>query len=180
MKAEEKQLVYSLKSPAEKRAAFKLLMDQYQERLYFAIRKILIDHDDTNDALQECFIKIWNKIDTFNEEASLYTWMYKIAVNQALQQLRKRKNSFKNEQQYTEFLETKISNSTLMDGDEIQKLLQQAILKLPEKQRLVFNMKYYDDLKYEEIAEITDGSVGSLKASYHHAVKKIEEFLKSH
>jgi len=180
MKAEEQQLVNSLKSPAEKRKAFKLLMGLYQERLYFAIRKILIDHEDTNDALQECFIKIWNKIDTFNESASLYTWLYKIAVNQALQQLRKRKNSFKNEQQYTEFLEQTISSSTLTDGDEIQKILHKAIVQLPEKQQLVFNMKYFDDLKYAEIAEITGGSIGSLKASYHHAVKKIEEHLRSH
>lgn len=180
MKAEEKQLVYALKSPAEKRATFKLLMDRYQERLYFAVRKILIDHNDTHDALQECFVKIWNKIDDFNEDASLYTWMYRIAVNEALQQLRKRKNSFKNEQQYTEFLETQVSTSFLMDGDEIQKLLQRAILKLPEKQRMVFNMKYFDELKYEEMAEITNSSVGSLKASYHHAVKKVEEFLKAH
>lgn len=180
MKAEEKKLVSSLKRPDEKRSAFKLLMDQYQEKLYLAVRKILIDHDDTHDALQECFIKIWNKIDTFNENASLYTWIYKIAVNEALQQLRKRKNSFKNEQQYTEFLEQKIIYSTTIDGDEIQIILQKAILQLPEKQRLVFNMKYFDNLKYEEIATITDTSVGSLKASYHHAVKKIEDYLKAY
>ncbi|MGJ3234868.1 RNA polymerase sigma factor [Marivirga sp.] len=178
MMAEEKKLVSSLKSPDEKRTAFKLLMDQYQERLYLVIRKILIDHDDTHDALQECFIKIWNKIDTFNESASLYTWIYKIAVNEALQQLRKRKNSFKNEQQYYEFLEQKITYSNTIDGDEIQKLLQKAILQLPDKQRLVFNMKYFDDLKYEEMATITESSVGSLKANYHHAVKKIEDYLK--
>lgn len=147
--------------------------------MYWHIRKMVIDHDDADDLVQECFVKVWKNIDSFREDAQLYTWIYRIATNECLNFLRKKKNRFflpihDVQQELTQ----KLDHGTLMDGDEIQLKLQKALLKLPDKQRLVFNMKYFDDLKYEEIAEITKTTVGSLKANYHHAVKKIEEFIK--
>lgn len=155
------------------------MVRKYQQKIYWHIRKMVIDHDDSDDLVQEVFVKIWKNLDNFREDAQLYTWIYRIATNECLNFLRKKKNRFflpihdvQNE------LSGKLDNSPYIDGDEIQIKLQKAILKLPDKQRMVFNMKYFEEMKYEEISEITDTSVGSLKASYHHAVKKIEEFLK--
>jgi len=155
------------------------MVRKYQQKIYWHIRKMVIDHDDADDLVQEVFIKVWKHIENFREDAQLYTWIYRIATNECLNFLRKKKNKFflpihdvQNE------LTQKLDSSPYIDGDEIQLKLQKALLKLPEKQRLVFNMKYFDEMKYEEISEITDTSVGSLKASYHHAVKKIEEFIK--
>ncbi len=141
---------------------------------------MVIDHDDADDLVQEVFVKVWKNIDDFREDAQLFTWVYRIATNECLNFLRKKKNRFFipiHDVQHE--LSRKLDSSSYVDGDEIQIKLQKALLKLPDKQRLVFNMKYFDELKYEEIAEITETSVGSLKASYHHAVKKIEESLKS-
>jgi RNA polymerase sigma-70 factor (ECF subfamily) len=140
---------------------------------------MVIDHDDADDLVQEVFVKVWKHIKNFRQDAQLYTWIYRIATNECLNFLRKKKNRFflpihdvQNE------LSEKLDSSHYIDGDEIQLILQKALLKLPDKQRLVFNMKYFDEMKYEEISEITGTSVGSLKANYHHAVKKIETFLK--
>ena len=139
---------------------------------------MVIDHDDTDDLTQEIFIKIHKYIDTFREDAQLYTWIYRIATNECLSFLKKKKRRFFLPiEDLTEQLSAKVDSSPDMDGDEIQKRLQKAILKLPDKQRLVFNMKYFDDIPYEAMSEITKTSVGALKASFHHAVKKIEEFL---
>ena len=139
---------------------------------------MVIDHDDTDDLTQEIFIKIHKYIDTFREDAQLYTWIYRIATNECLSFLKKKKRRFFLPiEDLTEQLTAKVDSSPDMDGDEIQKRLQKAILKLPDKQRLVFNMKYFDDIPYEAMSEITKTSVGALKASFHHAVKKIEEFL---
>ncbi len=139
---------------------------------------MVIDHDDTNDLVQEVFIKVWKNIEKFREDAKLYTWIYKIATNECLTFLTKKKRRLflpigdvENE------LSGKIDTNANTTGEEIQLKLQKALLKLPNKQRIVFNMKYFDDMKYEAIAEITETSVGALKASYHHAVKKIEEIL---
>ncbi len=141
---------------------------------------MVIDHDDTDDLVQDVFIKVWKHVGNFREDAQLYTWIYRIATNECLNFLRKKKNKFflpihdvQNE------LSEKLDSSHYIDGDEIQLKLQKALLKLPDKQRLVFNMKYFDEMKYEEISEITNTTVGSLKANYHHAVKKIEAFLKN-
>ena len=139
---------------------------------------MVIDHDDTNDLVQEVFIKVWKNIEKFREDAKLYTWIYKIATNECLTFLTKKKKRFflpivdvENE------LSVKIDTNVGITGDEIQLKLQKALLKLPAKQRIVFNMKYFDEMKYTEIAEITNTSIGALKASYHHAVKKIEEII---
>lgn len=139
---------------------------------------MVIDHDDADDLVQDTFVKVYNNIDKFREDAQLYTWIYRIATNECLSFLQKKKRRFflpigDN----TAELENKLTNSSYVSGDEVQMKLQKALLKLPEKQRIVFNMKYFDEMKYDDIAEITSTSVGALKASYHHAVKKIEEFL---
>lgn len=139
---------------------------------------MLIDHDDSNDVTQEVFIKIHKYIDQFREDSQLYTWIYRIATNECLSFLKKKKRRFFLPlQDVSKELSRKIDSAPHLSGDDIQKKLQKALLILPDKQRLVFNMKYYDDMTYEEMAEITKTSVGALKASFHHATKKIEEFL---
>lgn len=177
----DKELLDGFRHPESKNYSFNLLVRKYQQKIYFHIRRILIDHDDADDATQETFLKVWKNLDSFREESQLFTWIYRIATNEALAHLRKQRTKF--------FIpivnvEKKLSR-TLQDdnffkGDEVQLKLQQAILTLPEKQRLVFNMKYYDEMKYEEMSAVLGTSVGALKASYHHAVKKIEEYLKNH
>jgi len=139
---------------------------------------MVIDHDDADDLVQEVFIKVWKGIDKFREDASLFTWIYKIATNECLTFLTKKKRRFFLPLTDVESeLATKVDTNSQLDGNDIQLKLQKALLKLPDKQRLVFNMKYFDEMKYEEIALITETSVGALKASYHHAVKKIEEII---
>lgn len=156
--------------------AFSLLVNKYKQQVYYHIRRIVIDHDDANDITQNTFIKIFENLHQFREDSKLYTWIYRIATNEAIGFLKsKRRRIFMPfidvERQLTNALQT----SKYFSGDEIQMKLQQAILKLPEKQRLVFNMRYYDEMKYEDMAEILGTSVGALKASYHIAAKKIEE-----
>jgi RNA polymerase sigma factor (sigma-70 family) len=165
-------------SPESKNYAFNLLVRKYQQKIYWHIRKMVIDHDDANDLTQETFIKVWNGLANFRGESQLYTWIYRIATNECLNFLTKKKRRFFLPIGDVEAeLSGKLDSSSLLDGDAIQLKLQKALLKLPDKQRLVFNMKYYDELKYEEISEILGTSVGALKASYHLAVKKIEEFV---
>lgn len=155
-------------------------MRTYKERLYWLIRKMVIDHDDTDDLLQNVFIKAWKGLPGFRSEAGLYTWLYRIATNECLSFLSsKRRRLFLPIGDISDELLGKLAASTPMQGDQISYRLQQAVLKLPDKQRLVFNMKYYDDMTYEEIAAIVGTSVGALKASYHHAVKKIEADLQN-
>lgn len=157
---------------------FHLLVSTYREKLYYHIRRILITHEDSDDALQNTFLKIWQNLPGFRRGSSLYTWSYKIATNEALALLRKRKI---NKTVSSGIIENLFVNSpeadSWFDGDEAEKKFLNAILQLPEKQQLVFNMKYFEDLKYEEISEILSTSVGALKASYHLARKKIEELL---
>lgn len=155
-----------------------MLVRAYQQRVYWHVRKMVIDHDDADDLTQEVFIKIHKYIENFREDSQLFTWIYRIATNECLTFLDKKKRRFflpigDVEGELTQ----KLESSSQISGDEIHLKLQKALLKLPDKQRLVFNMKYYEDLSYEEISEITTTSVGALKASYHHAVKKIEELL---
>lgn len=139
---------------------------------------MVIDHDDADDLVQEVFVKVYNNIGKFREDSQLYTWIYRIATNECLTFLnRKKRRSFLPIGDVEAELQSKLDHSSYIDGDAVQLKLQKALLKLPHKQRMVFNMKYFDDMKYEDIADITETSVGALKASYHHAVKKIEEFL---
>jgi len=155
-----------------------MLVRKYQQRVYWHVRKMVIDHDDADDITQEVFIKIHKAIDTFREDSQLFTWIYRIATNECLNFLaKKRRRFFLPLEDISGQLSSKIDSSSDISGDEIQKKLQKVLLQLPDKQRLVFNMRYFDDLSYEDIAEITKTSVGALKASYHHAAKKIEDYL---
>lgn len=155
-----------------------MLVRAYQQRVYWHVRKMVIDHDDADDLTQEVFIKIHRNIDTFREDSQLFTWIYRIATNECLTFLEKKKRRFFLPIGDVESeLTSKLDTASNISGDEIQMKLQKALLKLPDKQRVVFNMKYFEDLSYEEMSEITTTSVGALKASYHHAVKKIEDYL---
>lgn len=174
----DKELIKQFKVEITRNLAFSQIIKKYQQKLYWHIRRMVIDHDDCDDVLQNTFIKVWNNLDNFREDSQLYTWLYRIATNESLSFLRKKRTTLfvpmvDVERKLSETLESDVHFS----GDAIQKKLQKAILTLPEKQRLVFNMKYYDEMKYEEISEILGTSVGALKASYHHAVKKIESYL---
>jgi len=180
MTTEESLLVQQLKNVATERQAFSALVSKYQTGVYQTIRKILIDHEDTNDALQTTFIKAWKNRHQFNESSAYFTWLYRIATNEALQLLRKKKNSKTVGSDHMELLLEQVVSSGELSGSEIELKLDKALMQLPDKQRLVFNLKYFDDLKYTQIAEITETSVGALKASYHLAVKKIEEYLNEH
>jgi len=142
---------------------------------------MVIDHDDTDDLVQEIFVKVWKNLSSFRADAKLYTWIYRIATNECLNFLKKKKRKFFIPiNDVASELSDKVDNEDQISGDEIQLKLQKALLKLPDKQRMVFNMKYFDEMKFQEISEITDTSIGALKASYHHAVKKIEEFINDH
>ena len=175
---EDHELVEKLAGEDTRNFAFNQLVRKYQERIYWHVRKMVLDHDDTDDVVQEVFIKVWNNLHRFRQDSRLYTWIYRIATNECLNFLKKKKRvSLMSLTDYQDVLVSKLDMSIQIDGDAVEIKLQKALLTLPDKQRLVFNMKYFDDMKYEEIAEITGTSVGSLKASYHHAVKKIEKFI---
>lgn len=172
-------LISELQNAKTKEVAFKKLLSQYKERLYWHIRKIVISHDDANDVLQNTFVKIFKNIDNFKAESKLYSWMYRIATNEAISFINKKaKNKSVDITDYQQRMVSNLEDDNWFSGNEIQIILQKAIATLPQKQQLVFNMKYFDDLKYKEISEILETSVGGLKASYHHAVKKIEQFIK--
>jgi len=180
MNNEDRELIAELKKEGQKDLAFQSLVKKYQERLYWHIRKMVLNHDDTDDILQNTFIKVWKNVGNFREESGLYTWLYRIATNEAITFLnsKKRRNlmSLNDENDY---LKDNLMSDPYFEGDKIQLKLQEAILRLPDKQRIVFNMKYFDEIKYEDMSKILETSVGALKASYHHAAKKIEEFLKN-
>jgi RNA polymerase sigma-70 factor, ECF subfamily len=180
MDIDDRQIIADLKLDNKKDLAFHMLVKKYQERLYWHIRKIVMNHEDTDDVLQNTFIKVWRSIDKFREESSLYTWLYRIATNESLTFLNSNKRrSFMPLNDVSDYLMQNLMSDPYFEGDKIQLKLQEAILRLPDKQRTVFNMKYFDELKYEDMSKILDTSVGALKASYHHAVKKIEEYLKT-
>jgi RNA polymerase sigma-70 factor, ECF subfamily len=157
---------------------FRILVEKYSSRLYWHIRRLVILHEDADDALQNTFINAWRSIGDFRNESSLYTWLYTIATNEALSLINKRKkNTAMSFDDLGSHFANSIEGSAWFDGDAAQVKLQNAILQLPEKQRIVFNMKYYDDITYEDMSKVLNTSVGALKASYHHAVKKIEQLI---
>jgi RNA polymerase sigma factor (sigma-70 family) len=175
---EDKDLLEKIKNPETSSYGFNLLVRAYQQRVYWHVRKMVIDHDDADDLTQEVFIKVHKAIGSFREDSQLFTWIYRIATNECLTFLnKKRRRFFLPLEDVGKELSDKLDTSPEISGEDIQKKLQKAILTLPDKQRLVFNMKYFDDLSYEAMSEITDTSIGALKASFHHAVKKIEDFL---
>lgn len=179
MQSTDHDLISRLKQESTRDFAFGQLVTKYQERLYWHIRKILLNHEDTDDVLQNTFLKVWRNIDNFREESSLFTWLYRIATNESITYLNsKKRRNLLPLNDVSDLLMENLTSDPYFDGDELQLKLQKAILKLPEKQRIVFNMKYFDDIKYEDMSKILDTSVGALKASYHHAVKKVEEYIK--
>jgi len=178
---EEITLVAELQDTKTKEMAFRKLITEYKERLYWHIRKIALSHDDADDVLQNTFIKIFKNIDNFKAESKLYSWMYRIATNEAITFINKRAKEKKVDiTAYQQELTSNLESDDWFSGSEIQLILQKAIATLPQKQQLVFNMKYFDDMKYNQISDILETSVGGLKASYHHAVKKIEAFIKNY
>lgn len=175
---DDKDLLALYKEEGKGQYAFNLIVSKYSERLYWHIRKMVASHDDTNDLLQNTFIKAWKALPEFREESRLFTWLYRIATNEVLTFLkRKQVRSFLSLTDYSKKLENVLESDVYFNGDATQKALHKAILKLPEKQRIVFNLRYFDEMKYEEISEILGTSVGALKASYHHASQKIQDSL---
>lgn len=174
----EPEVLALLQEEDTQKKGFEMIVCQYSEQLYWQIRRMVLSHDDANDLLQNTFIKAWMNIGYFRAEAKLSTWLYRIALNECLTFLNKQRplNSLSIDDPDATIVE-KLEADPYFAGDRIQLMLQKALLKLPEKQRMVFNMKYYQEMKYEEMSEIFGTSVGALKASYHHAVKKIEKFL---
>lgn len=179
--ASDREIIEKFSDEAQREAAFGLLVEKYQERLYFHCRRIVITHDDADDALQNTFIKVWKNLGQFRAESGLYTWLFRIATNESLSLIKTRKKHQlgNNDQAVENRLADNLETDPWFDGDAAQRLLQKAILALPEKQRMVFNLKYFEEMKYGEMSDILDTSVGALKASYHHAVKKIENFLRN-
>jgi len=177
----DKEILGQFRAEETRHHAFNILVDQYHQKIYWHIRRILIDHDDSNDVVQNVFVKIWRSLDGFRGDSKLYTWIYRIATNEAITFLnQKRKRFFVPIVNVERELSASLDQDRLFTGDRIQMLLQKAILTLPPQQRIVFNMKYFDGMKYEEISEILGVTVGALKASYHHAVKKIENYITRH
>ncbi len=175
---EDHELLNKIRNPDTRNYGFNLLVRKYQQRVYGIVRKMVIDHDDADDLTQDVFVKVHRSIDGFREDAQLFTWIYRIATNECLTFLSKKKRRFFLPiEDVGRELAAKLDTSPHIAADDIQKKLQKALLQLPDKQRLVFNMKYFEEMPYETMAEVTGTSVGALKASYHHAVKKIEEFL---
>lgn len=178
---EDRRLVDRLRTPGKAREAFNEVIRVYSEPLYWQIRRLVQDHEDSNDLLQNTFIKAWSSLENFRGDAKLSTWLYKIAVNESLTFLaRERKRNHLSLDDQENVLANTIESDPYFDGDNAQMLLRKAIATLPEKQRTVFNMKYFDEMKYEDISSVLGTSVGALKASYHLATKKIEQYLEDH
>jgi RNA polymerase sigma factor (sigma-70 family) len=177
----DKELLEQFNAEATRSYAFNLIMRKHQQKLYWHVRRMVIDHEDANDLVQNTFLKAWNHLEGFREDSSLYTWLYRVATNECLSFLRqKRLRAFVSFGDVEEELGNALTDHGGFNGDQLQLKLQRAILTLPDKQRLIFNMKYFEELKYEEMSELLGTSVGALKASYHHAVKKIEKYIISH
>lgn len=178
---QSEELLIRLHQAETKRDAFNELVKSYQKRLYWHIRKIVLNHDDADDILQNVFVKAWKNLDAFRGDSSLYTWLFRIATNESITFLNRQKRSRQSQLTDTnEYLQNNLRSDDYFEGDDIQRKLQEAISLLPDKQRLVFNMKYFDEIKYNDMAEILETSVGALKASYHHAVRKIEDYINTH
>ena len=181
MNRTEAELLLGLKNEQKKASAFSEIVRLYQERLYWHIRKMVLSHDDANDVLQNTFIKAWNGLDGFRGDSQISTWFYKIATNETVTFLaNKRQRNHTSMDDDEKMMQQNLQSDTYFDGDEVQAQLQQAISLLPEVQRLVFNMRYFDEMKYSEVNKLLGTSEGALKASYHLAVKKITEYFNNH
>lgn len=176
----DNELIELFRDATRKHYAFNILVRKYQEKIYYFVRRMVINHDDTDDVVQNVFIKVWKNLDSFREDSQFFTWLYRIAVNESLSFLKsKQLRSYLSLSSPEAMMVNTLRAEPFFDGAEIQKRLREAIIRLPKKQQLVFNMRYYDELSYDEISEILGTSVGALKASYHFAIKKIEIFITS-
>ncbi len=173
----ESQILQHLQDAKLREQAFTLLVREYQEPLYWQIRRIVLSHEDANDVLQNTFLKAWAALESFRGESKLSSWLFRIAVNEALNLMERQKKTIRLDEDEEESIANQLMSDPYFDGDEMQIQFQEAIGKLPEKQRIVFNMKYFQDMKYEDISQVLGTSVGALKASYHHAVQKIISFF---
>lgn len=181
MQIDDKELLFQFRQPETKERAFTAIIKKYQEKLYWHVRRMVVDHEDANDVLQNMFIKVWNALDNFREDSQLYTWMYRIATNEALTFLdQQKRRSAVSLSDVESGLSNKIKADSNFDANKLEWKLQLAIQQLPEKQRIVFNLRYFDEMPYEEMSRVLETSEGALKASYHHAAKKIEEFIRNH
>jgi RNA polymerase sigma factor (sigma-70 family) len=175
---EDHEILAKFQDPASRNLAFNQLVRKYQQKVYWHVRKMVIDHDDADDLTQDVFVKVWKHLKNFRQDAQLFTWIYRIATNECLGFLQsKRRKFFLPINDVGAELAAKLEADPAIAGDAIELKLQRAILRLPDKQRLVFNLRYYDEMPYEQMAEVTGTSVGALKASYHHAVRKIEDYV---
>lgn len=180
MHLDDKELLHLFKQAETREKGFTGIIKKYQEKLYWHVRRLVVDHDDANDVLQNMFIKVWNALDNFREDSQLYTWLYRIATNESLTFLeQQKKRSAVSLDEVEAGLSNKIIADRHFDANKLEWKLQLAIQQLPEKQRIVFNLRYYDEMPYEEMSRVLETSEGALKASYHHAVKKIEDFIKN-
>ncbi len=180
MHLDDDELLHQFRQDDTKENAFTAIVKKYQEKLYWHIRRMVVDHDDANDVLQNVFIKVWKALANFREDSKLYTWLYRIATNESLTFLEQQKKKASVRLSDDENgLENKVKADTNFDANKLEWKLQLAIQHLPDKQKQVFNLRYYDEMPYEEMSRILDTSEGALKASYHHAAKKIEEFIKN-
>jgi RNA polymerase sigma factor (sigma-70 family) len=175
------ELLIQFRQPQTKESAFTSIIKKYQEKLYWHIRRMVVDHDDANDVLQNVFIRVWNGLENFREDSQLYTWLYRIATNESLTFIEQQKKRTAISLSDVETgLSNKIKADKYFDPNRLEWKLQLAIQQLPEKQKLVFSLRYYDEMPYEEMSRVLETSEGALKASYHHAVKKIEDYIKNH
>ena len=175
---DDKELLFQFKNEASKEAAYTRIIKKYQEKLYWHIRRMVVEHEDANDVLQNMFIKVWKNLDNFREDSQLYTWLYRIATNESLtfleQQKKRTATSLSGNEEY---MSNKLVADKDFDSNKLEWKLQLAIQQLPEKQKAVFNLRYFEEMPYEEMSRVFETSEGALKASYHHAVKKIEDYI---
>jgi RNA polymerase sigma-70 factor (ECF subfamily) len=177
----DSELLFEFRNPDTRERAYTAIIKKYQEKLYWHIRRIVVDHDDTNDVLQNVFIRVWNGLENFREDSQLYTWLYRIATNECLTFLEKeKKRAAVSLSDVESGLSEKVKADKDFDASKLEWKLQVAIQQLPEKQRVVFTLRYYDEMPYEEMSRVLETSEGALKASYHHAVKKIEDYILNH
>ena len=169
-----------LRNPAQRNEGFRCLMKQYGQTLYWHIRRIVVGHDDAEDVLQETCIKVLDGIGSFKGDGPLLTWLYRVATNEALQHLRRQTHLFQSIDSLGETLTSKLRAEAVLDGNELETMFQQALLTLPTQQRIAFNLRYYDELSYEEIARITGKNIASLKTNYHYATQRVKNYIKEH
>lgn len=174
----DEELIAQFKEPEKKEQAFRMIVARYQQKIYRMVRKIVLDHNDTDDILQNTFIRAWQGLEQFREQSQLFTWLYRIAVNESISFLnKKKKRSFVAWDDVENTVKDTLASDEYFTGDEARRKLECAIAGLPDKQRVVFNLKYFEEMPYEEMSQVLQTSVGALKASYHHAVKKVEKYL---